>query len=200
VDKGPRASIPFPRPEKWVQDTWPAATGAFTSPDGKWTARIVDKNVRVRGKEGAESVLTTDGSSSAYYARLTWAADSSRIIAVKVRPGDRNKVFLIQNSPPTWGPAKLQERIYDRPGDRIDTFDISVIDPAKVAATTTVDSVEYGDLPSFRPTKDGAFTYEKMDRGYGLDAWVLEDRTHRQVGIAYPGEGHQTNGTDTVTA
>jgi dipeptidyl aminopeptidase/acylaminoacyl peptidase len=88
-------------------------------------------------------------------------------LAVKVQPGERNKVYLIQTSPPVWGPAKLQERIYDRPGDRVDTFDIVSLDLTGAAAPTLVDTVEYGDLPWFRATPDGAFTYTKMDRGYG---------------------------------
>lgn len=167
LTKVPVVKKPPERPDPWIQDTWPASTEAVDSPNGQWTARIVGRNVMIRPKGGLETPLTADGTADGYYSRLTWSPDSQRIIAVKVRPGDRNKVYLIQSSPPIWGPAKLSERIYDRPGDRVDTFDVLVLDPNKSAPTFVSESIDYGDLPGFRPTKDGAVTYDKMDRGYG---------------------------------
>ena len=40
-------------------------------------------------------------------------------------------------------------------------------DPTGHAPAFVGESIEYGDLPEFRPAKNGAFTYEKIDRGYG---------------------------------
>ncbi len=164
VDRAPRPQREAP----WSQDLWAASGDGVPSPDKKWTAHIAGRNILVKGPEAAQVPLTTDGTEKSYYARLQWSADSKRLIAIKVHVGDRNKVYLIQNSPPTWGPAKLRTRIYDRPGDTVDTFDIVTFDPATKTAYTAAEPLDYGELPLLRPTKDGThFTYEKMDRGYG---------------------------------
>ncbi len=151
----------------WIQDTWPPSRKPVVSPDGNWIARIEGLNVVAARKDGPERPVTTDGAETSYYARLTWSPDSKRLVAVKVKPGDRKKVYLIQNAPAQWGPVKLTERIYDRPGDVVDTFEVLVLDPAGATPPVAGEPIEYGDLPGFRPTKDGAFTYDKVDRGYG---------------------------------
>ena len=138
------------------------------SPDGRWTARIVGTDVLLKPKDGPETPLTTDGSSAAAYVRLRWAVDSKRLIAIRVHPGDHKQVYLVQNAPPDGGPAVMTHRGYDRPGDRVDTFDVVTFDPATKAAFTGAEPIDYGGLPDLRPTKDGTrLTYEKMDRGYG---------------------------------
>ena len=152
----------------WTQDLWAAEGDPLASPDGRWKARIEGTNVLLSSSDGKESPLTVDGTSLDYYARLRWTADSKRLIAVRVHPGDRKKVVLVQNAPPVWGPAQLRTRVYDRPGDAVDTFDIVTFDPETRKAYTGAERVDYGELPRLRPTKDGAhLTYEKMDRGYG---------------------------------
>jgi dipeptidyl aminopeptidase/acylaminoacyl peptidase len=123
--------------------------------------------VLIKSKDGAETPLTTDGTEKSYYARVRWSPDSKRVLAVKVNSGDRKKVYLIQSSPEEWGPAIMTERVYDRPGDTVDTFDIVTLDPGKQVAPVFAERVDYGNLPLLRATKDGAFTYEEMDRGYG---------------------------------
>ena len=155
------------REEPWTQDLWTPASEPATSPDGKWTARIEDRNVVISAAGAPAAPLTTDGTAAAYYARLLWTKDSKRLIAVRVHPGDRKKVYLIQTSPPTWGPAQLRQRVYDRPGDVVDTFDVATLDPA-TKSETIGDTIDYGDIPEMRPTKDGSrLVYDKMDRGYG---------------------------------
>ncbi|CAN5546078.1 S9 family peptidase [soil metagenome] len=157
-----------PREAPWSQDLWSPSGSPVPSPDKAWTARIKDQNIELTGPDGTPIALTTDGTEKAYYARLRWTADSKRLIAVKVHPGDRNKVYLIQNSPPIWGPAQLKTRVYDRPGDVVDTFDIVTLDPATKGAYPVAERIDYGDLPTLHPSKDGIhYTYEKMDRGYG---------------------------------
>ncbi len=138
------------------------------SPDGKWTARIDGRNILLKSADGTESPLTTDGTDAAYYTRLRWTTDSKRLIAIRAHPGEHKQVYLIQNTPPDGGPAVMTSRGYDRPGDRVDTFDIVTFDPATKAIATGAEGVEYGGAPDLRPTKDGTrFVYDKMDRGYG---------------------------------
>ncbi|MBS1705279.1 MAG: prolyl oligopeptidase family serine peptidase [Armatimonadetes bacterium] len=158
---------PFRRPEPWLQDTWPASHSPVASPDGKWIARIDGLNVVACRNGDPERPLTVDGSANGYYARLTWSPDSKYLVAVRVHPGDRKLVHLIQSSPAPWGPAVLSSRIYDRPGDKVDTFDVVRLDPSGRKKPAFAEGIDYSDLPWFRPRTDGALAYEKMDRGYG---------------------------------
>lgn len=153
----------------WIQDTWEANRANQKSPDGQWTARIVDHNVTVRSKDGKEFQLTHVGSAEAYFSRLEWTPDSKRIIATRVMPGDRKPVYLLESSKPGTTRAVLHTRLYDQPGDKVDSFDQWVLDPeAKTELRTDAETVDYGDLPSLRWKKDSRhYTYEKMDRGYG---------------------------------
>lgn len=165
-------ATPRPRPVRtppWRQDVWPPAREPQISPDGKWTARIENRNILIKPADGPEVAVTTDGTESAYYARLRWSSDSSRLMSVRVHPGDRKHVYLIQNSPPQWGPVVLSDRIYDRPGDKVDTFDILTIDPAtKKVQPIDAEPIDYGGMPDLRPTHDGKrYVFDKMDRGYG---------------------------------
>ena len=168
VEKGPTRPAGGGRRGGGGQNGGPPPDGSGASPDGAWTARIEGTNIMLKPSNGAESALTTDGSESSYYTRLRWTADSKRLIAIKVHPGDRKKVYLIQTSPPEWGPAELRSRVYDRPGDNVDTFDIVTFDPATKKEFTGADKVDYNGMPRLRATKDRTrYTYEKMDRGYG---------------------------------
>ncbi len=124
VDRAPRP--PGRRRDAFNQDLRPPSGEPRTSPDGKWIARIDGNNVLVKPSGGAETAFTTDGTDDAYYARLQWSADSKRLIAIRVHRGDRKKVYLIQSSPAVWGPCTTENQVqYDRPGDVVDTFDIS---------------------------------------------------------------------------
>lgn len=167
ISKGELQTRRPQREAPWRQDSWPASRDSIAAPDGSYVARIQGNNVIVKAKDGTETTLTTDGTEKAYYARLTWFPNSKKLLAVRVHPGDRKHVYLIQNTPPVWGPAKLLERVYDRPGDVVDTFDVIALDPTKATGPVTDEPLDYGDLPYFRATKDGALTYEKVDRGYG---------------------------------
>ncbi|AIE84209.1 S9 family peptidase [Fimbriimonas ginsengisoli] len=158
-----------PRSEPWNQDLHPASLREYESKDGKWVAQIEGFNVMVWPKGGAKSQITKSGAADGYFARLWWTPDDKRIVAVRVHPGDRRLVDLIESSPAQGGRAVHTARVYDLPGDKVDTFDIWILDPEKnEAKQISADPVDYGDLPSPDWERDGRhFTYEKMDRGYG---------------------------------
>ena len=160
---------PNPRQAPWRQNLNVADTREKVSSNGEYTLQIRDFNVYLKTKSGEETKLTTDGTEDAYYARLQWTPDSRRMIATRVTKGDRNLVHLIESSPAVWGPAVLKSRVYDRPGDKVDTFDLSIIDPAaKTVKKIDAPAVDYGEMPQLRFVKGGsAFHFDKMDRGYG---------------------------------
>lgn len=143
------------------------STEPVVSADGTWTARIEKGNVVLKPKDGSEVALTTDATDKLYFARLQWAGDGKHLVGVRVHAGDRNRVYLIQNTPPVWGPARLMSRVYNRPGDVIDTYDVITFDPATKGSVVS-DTIDYGGMPYFRPTRDRShLIYDKMDRGYG---------------------------------
>ncbi len=165
----PKIKKPQRPAEPWVQSLWPPDAVEQVSPDHRFRARIVRENVVLQGAKSTPVGITADGKETNYYARLTWAPNGKSLIATRVIPGDRKKVYLIQSTPEKWGPAVLKERVYDRAGDRVDAFTMETIDPetgkvAKVGA----EPVDYGEMPNLRWLRDGRhFTYEKTDRGYG---------------------------------
>ncbi|HWD38919.1 MAG TPA: prolyl oligopeptidase family serine peptidase [Fimbriimonas sp.] len=165
--------VPGPRrrtPEPWVQNLWPADKRDVASPDGAWIAHCDGLNVQVKTKGGTDVALTTDGTPQAYFAKVEWRPDSKKIVAIRVIPGDRKPVYLIQSSPPGGGRAVLKTRPYDLPGDKLDSFDIWLLDPVtKEVKKIDADPLDgpFADMPTLRWTNDKQhFTYEKLDRGY----------------------------------
>lgn len=156
-----------PRNEPWNQNLWPPERGPIKSPDGKWSASIEGDSVALAVGLGAKNVVAT-GSSANYYARLQWSPDSTKLIAFRVLPGDRKSYMYMEETPNDGGPPVLHKRIYDRPGDKIDTFQIELIDPASSAVTpVATPPIDYGDIPYLRWTSDHKhFTFEEMERGY----------------------------------
>ncbi|RYG18718.1 S9 family peptidase, partial [bacterium] len=126
--------------------------------------------IMVKSKDGEATNLTSGATEKEYYSRFQWAPNANKLVVVKTHAGDRNRVYLIQNAPPEWGPARMTSRVYNRPGDVIDTFDLMTFDPATKTSVLaeTITWGSYGNMPGLRPTKDGSrLVYTNMDRGYG---------------------------------
>lgn len=155
--------------DDWSQSLWEPDTRPQESPDHKWVARINNNQILVKPKDGEESLLATGPAAPTYLSRIEWTPDSQRIIATNVTPGDRKQVYLLESTPADGGPAKLKARVYDRPGDKVDTFTMQIAEVAtKTVTPVAADPLDYGDMPNLRWCRDKRyFTYEKMDRGYG---------------------------------
>jgi len=170
VTKGAARTRPRqPNPGPWRQNLWEPQERATESPDGNYTARIRDGVVVVKPKSGEEFVLSGKPEGTTYHSRLFWTPDSKRVISARVTPGDRKQVYLFESTPADGGPAKVMPRAYDRPGDKVDTFDLRILNvEARTETPVKADVVDYGELPAPRWRRDKRkFTYEKMDRGYG---------------------------------
>jgi dipeptidyl aminopeptidase/acylaminoacyl peptidase len=167
------AGAETPRPQRptppWTQNLWAPERRDAPSPDGKWVARIDGHNVKVRQRDGAEFTLTDFGTDKAYFTRLGWTPDSKRIVAVRLTPGERGLVHLVESSPQGGGRARLHTRVYDLPGDKVDVFDMWLLDPeGQTSAEIEAEPVDYWGMPTPRWNRARThFTYEKLDRGYG---------------------------------
>jgi dipeptidyl aminopeptidase/acylaminoacyl peptidase len=169
TDIPPREARPNEAPRPWVQNLHPPERRRQNAPDGRASAWIDAHNVRVRMEGGEEFALTDFGSEKEYFSRLHWSPDSKRLVAIQVAAGDRKPVHLIESSPADGGRARLHTRVYDLPGDRVDTFEVWILDvEGRKASKVDAETVDYWNMPSVRWRKDGRhFTYEKLDRGYG---------------------------------
>lgn len=139
------------------------------SPDGKWTVSIKDQNVFIRGEDGQEIQVSTDGKEGNGYRRAEWSPDSKTLIAWRVEPGERKEVYLIRSSPPGGGRAQLESRPYALPGDKFSKYEPNIFDVASRKQTKPdVDRFEHEWLtPQVRWTRDGTrFRYQQVDRGH----------------------------------
>jgi dipeptidyl aminopeptidase/acylaminoacyl peptidase len=139
------------------------------SPDGKWTAAIKEQNVFIRGADGQEIQLSTDGQEGNGYRRVEWAPDSQSLLAWRVEPGDRKQVHLVRSSPEGGGRAQLESRAYDLPGDKLPRHEPNLFDVAtRKQIKVEVDRFEHGWLtPQVRWNRDGSrFSYMQVDRGH----------------------------------
>ena len=134
------------------------------SPDGKWNAAIQGGKIVVKAHEGDAVAYTTNGNA---YEQLFWSPDAKHLVGIRVIPGDRKPVYLIQSSPAGGGRAVLKTRPYDLPGDKLDLNEVWQIDlQAKTETKVAADPIEIDFEVSVHWKGDGAtFTYEKTDRG-----------------------------------
>jgi dipeptidyl-peptidase-4 len=91
------------------------------SPDGRWTALVKDHNVWLRATDGGEEfALSDDGrADDRYEDRFYWSPNSKRLVALRVRPAQEHKVYVIESSPKDQVQPKLHSYDYLKPGDRI---------------------------------------------------------------------------------
>jgi dipeptidyl aminopeptidase/acylaminoacyl peptidase len=139
------------------------------SPDGKWTVSIKEQNVFIRGEDGQEIQLSTDGKDGYGYRRAEWSPDSKTVIAWRVEPGERKEVYLIRSSPPGGGRATFESRPYALPGDKFSKFEPNIFEVASHRQTKPeVDRFEHEWLsPRVQWTRDGShFMYQQVDRGH----------------------------------
>ena len=139
------------------------------SSDGKWTVSIKDQNVFVKGEDGQEIQLSTDGKEGFGYRRAEWSPDSKTVIAWRVEPGERKEVYLIRSSPSGGGRATMESRPYVLPGDKFSTSEPNIFDVASRKQTKPeIDRFEHEWLtPNVKWGRDGSrFMYQQVDRGH----------------------------------
>ncbi|MCO5297343.1 MAG: S9 family peptidase [Fimbriimonadaceae bacterium] len=147
-----------------------ARQGPNRSPDQKLVARLEDGKIVVASTADDSRVFESALDS---FAAVRWAPSGDRLVAFRVLPGDRKQVFLIESSPRDGGRAKLVQRDYDLPGDKLDTFETYVIElGAKKETKVDLAPIYTGGRPYLGPpnldwTRDGkAFRMTIVERGY----------------------------------
>jgi len=106
-----RVTPPRPTPQARQEQGRP-------SPERKLRARIQDGKLQVA--QEATPLEWKDASDATQLARFTWSPDSKFIALQSQIPGDRRSVSVLDSTKP--GPrAELRTRLYDQPGDKLDT-------------------------------------------------------------------------------
>lgn len=157
----------------------------FRSPDGKWTASVVEFIVQIRSTETDEVVkLCDDGKAGNGYSAISWSPDSSNLVAFRVTEVERQQVHLVRSSPPSGGRAQLESREYALPGDPFATWELNVFRIAdKQQVKPEVDRFEHEWLrPQVRFEADGSrLTYEQTDRGHSRFRLIGVDLSSGEV-------------------
>ena len=139
------------------------------SPDGKWEAVFKEHNLYLRSTQDTrEFRLTHDGEEGHYYSSASWSPDSKKIVAYRTEPGDNKIVYLIESSPKEWGRAKLHSQQYDLPGDKFNSYEMSLFYvQTKEQTRADTEPIDFGRPPRLSWTKDcRSFTFERIDRGH----------------------------------
>ena len=158
------------------------------SPDGKWLAFVEDHNLCLRPTAGgARVVLSRDGqATNAYSPDVTWAPDSSAVVARRVRQGGERIVHMIEAAPKGQLQPKLHQQRYLKPGDDLPKPVLRVFTVADKRQWDVADSLypnpftESGDI-DIRWSPDGReFYFDYNQRGH---------QAYRILGVKVPTPG-----------
>lgn len=94
-------------------------SGPVRSPDGKKEARIKRYNISIKDlATGFETILSKDGTADNYYSSLIlWSPDSKKVACMKVKPAEKQYLYLLESAPADQLRPKLNKTKYTRPGD-----------------------------------------------------------------------------------
>ena len=171
---------PTPKPENGDEH-------AVKSPDGKWTAFVINNNLALRAlttpsptAKGADAekmkepvVLSTDGSAGEYYAvsTIVWSPDSKHIAVYRIRPGYRRVVDYVESSPPNQLQPIHSTMVYPKAGDVLAFYQPMLFD-VEAKRQVEIDAALFPNQFSMSPLvwwKDGrGFTFEYNQRGHQL--------------------------------
>ena len=147
------------------------ASQPIKSADSLWVAFIKDHNVFIQSRKTKEAFqLSYDGSGGNFYSSfITWAPDSKKLVAYKVKPGQTRTLYLVESSPTDQLQPKLQQREYLKPGDELPHRQpqLFLVDEKKhVPISDSLFSHQYA-LEDVRWNKDSRFfTFEYNERGH----------------------------------
>jgi len=149
----PVENPPFNRGRRGQGGAGPVRGPSGDSPDRSKEARVEAGQVEWRPAGGTWTALTKEGS----FESFTWSSDSRHLVAFRCLPGDRKKVYLLHATGPDTSRATLEERMYDQPGDKLDTYESYALD-TKTNAEAKVEvepfdgsAYPYHEAPRARP-------------------------------------------------
>lgn len=97
-------------------------SGPNRSPDKNWSVAFRDENLWLRDlNTGEDRQLTDDGDAeNVYQGQVSWSPDSKHFVVMRLSPGLKRTIHIIESAPRDSIHAKLLSMPYAKPGDRID--------------------------------------------------------------------------------
>ena len=91
------------------------------SPDGKWSASIVNNNIQLRELKTDETFsLSGNGTDeNPYQSNFHWSPDSSKLVAIQEQVGEKREVHIVEAAPKDQLQPKLHTMVYAKPGDKL---------------------------------------------------------------------------------
>lgn len=161
-----------PKKENWYWGNGmdETANEPVSSPDSVTVAFIRNYNVFIRTRSKEEIQLSYDGNAGNFYSSyLQWSPDGKKIMAYKVRPGEKHLIYFVESSPKDQLQPKLCTREYLKPGDALPHRQpqLFLVDERKhVPISDELFSQQYS-LEDIGWRKDSrAFTFEYNERGH----------------------------------
>jgi dipeptidyl aminopeptidase/acylaminoacyl peptidase len=150
----------------------PVSQEPKASPDGKWEAFIKNYNVWLRTKDKKEEfALSWEGNEGEYYTlqSVSWAPDSKKLAAYRVRPGYHRQIHYIESSPADQLQPKYSTREYPKPGDTLDVNQpvlFHVETKKQFVIENALFPIAYSQTPIVWWKDSRAFTFEYNQRGH----------------------------------
>ncbi|MFM8420067.1 MAG: DPP IV N-terminal domain-containing protein, partial [Verrucomicrobiota bacterium] len=163
------------------------------SPDGQWVAFVQDHNLHLRPANGGPAVaLSRDGNgTNAYSPDVSWAPDSSAVVARRVRKGGERLVHMVEAAPKGQVQPRLHEQRYLKPGDDLPKPVLRVFTVSDQRQWNVADALypnpftESGDI-DVRWSPDGReFYFDYNQRGH---------QAYRILGVKLPSPGTASGG------
>ncbi len=186
-----KADAPTPTPPARVAPKISPERGQ--SPDGQWVALVQDHNLHLRPANGGPAVaLSRDGNgTNAYSPDVSWAPDSSAVVARRVRKGGERLVHMVEAAPKGQVQPRLHEQRYLKPGDDLPKPVLRVFTVSDQRQWNVADTLypnpftESGDI-DVRWSPDGReFYFDYNQRGH---------QAYRILGVKLPSPGTASGG------
>jgi dipeptidyl aminopeptidase/acylaminoacyl peptidase len=162
---------------------------AVKSPDGKWTAYVLNNNLVVRAiqtnaraasakdpdrkNENSPIVLSMEGSADNYYAvsTIAWSPDSKYIAAYRIRPGYKRVVDYVESSPANQLQPIHSTMVYPKAGDVLAfyqpvLFDVADRKQCEIEPSPFPNQFEMKPIEWWKDSR--GFTFEYNQRGHQL--------------------------------
>lgn len=145
-----------------------------SSDDSQWHVRIHNGELERRARDDvsddqawqAVSSINDSVQGDESLVRPEVSPDGKVISVWKRTPGENLDVFTIESSPRGGGRAKLHKRPYELPGDRMDAYELMVVDTQSwQRLPTKLPVIDLGS-PIVRWRGDHEMLIEKIDRGH----------------------------------
>ncbi|MCB0826307.1 MAG: prolyl oligopeptidase family serine peptidase [Armatimonadetes bacterium] len=139
------------------------------SPDGKWRIETKDFNLRLVAMDGSSEIaLTEDGKQTDFFASALWSPDSSKVLAMRRKPGDRKDMYRITVRTADDVRPSLTRQPYDLPGDKLDADRWVLIDiPSGKVTDVQAREMDFPwDRRVFWSADSRYFVYYDLHRGY----------------------------------